>query len=71
MLFIFTKPLIPKVEGKAYETIRQKGAIDAPGHEMPEMKSKGTEVKTNKSIQVSRFLITTEAVSVKKTQAKR
>ena len=43
----------------------------APGHEMPERKSNGTEVNTKMSIHVSRFLITTEAVREKNTHAKR
>ena len=69
MLFIFTNPLIPKVDGKAYDNTFQKGDIAAPGQEIPERKRRGTDVNTNISIQVSRFLITTDAVSEKKTHA--
>ena len=71
ILLIFTKPLIPKVEGNRYERYFQKGAMDVPGHEIPERNSNGTEVKTKIIIQISLLRMSTEQVIAKKMQAKR
>lgn len=46
ILFILTNPFIPNVEGKIQETTFQNSGIAAPGHDIPEMNSNGTEVKT-------------------------
>ena len=41
----------------------------APGHEIPEINNKGTDVNTNINIQVSRLRIAMDAVIAKKIQA--
>jgi hypothetical protein len=62
---------MPKVEGKMYEKYFQKAGIAAPGHEMPERNSSGTEVNTNSSMHVSRLRMAMDAVMAKKIQAAR
>ena len=46
ILLILTNPFMPKVDGKIHETTFQKSGIAAPGHDMPEMNSRGTDVNT-------------------------
>ena len=64
-------PLMPKVEGNIHEMTFQKDGTAEPGHEMPEMKSKGKEVNTNIIMQSSRRRIRHEHVIAKKMQASR
>lgn len=71
MLLMRTKPLMPKVDGKMYEKYFQNVGMDAAGQDMPDMNSKGTEVKTKISIHVSRLRMVMEAVMAKKMQAAR
>ena len=71
MLLIFTKPLMPKVEGKNHETAFQNGGTAHEGHEMPEMNNSGTETKTNIMMNTSRLWAIPERVRLKKMQASR
>lgn len=71
ILFIFRKPLMPKVDGKRHETAFQKRGTADPGHDTPEMKSKGKEEKTIIMMTVSRWRIMPDTVMAKKMQAKR
>ena len=64
-----TYPLIPNVEGKIYEKYLQNAGMAVSGHEIPERKSKGTDVNTNNNIHVSRLRMAMEAVIAKKIQA--
>ena len=54
-----------------YEKYFQKAGIAAPGHEMPERNSSGTEVNTNSSIHVSRLRMAMDAFMAKKIHAAR
>ena len=54
MLLIFRNPLMPSVEGKRYESAFQNFGIATPGHDTPEMKRSGREVKTIIMMHVSR-----------------
>ena len=71
MLLIFTKPLMPKVEGKNHETAFQNGGTAHEGHEMPEMNSNGTEANTNMMMNTSRLWAMPEMVMLKNTHANR
>lgn len=46
ILLILTNPFMPKVDGNIHEMTFQKSGMAAPGHEIPEMNSRGTDVKT-------------------------
>ena len=69
ILLIFTYPLIPKVEGNRKDTISQKRGIEAPGQEIPEIKSKGMDVKTKITILVSLLRTKIDNVIAKKIHA--
>lgn len=64
-------PLMPKVEGNIHDTAFQKSGIAAPGHEMPEMNSKGNDVNTNIIMQSSRLRMRHEHAMAKKMHASR
>ena len=69
MQFIATKPFIAGVEGNTYENIFQKRGMLLPGHDIPERKSKGIDVKTNSSMGTSRLLMKQPAVIARNVQA--
>ena len=69
MVFMCTYPLMPKVEGNIHDTTFQKTGTEASGHEIPLMKSNGSEVNTNSNMHVSRLRTTAEAVMAKKMHA--
>ena len=68
MLLMRTKPLMPKVEGKRYEKYVQNAGMADPGHDMPDINSNGTDVKTKTNIEVSRLRMAIEVVMAKKMQ---
>ena len=51
--FIFTKPLIPNVEGIHHEMTFQKPGSAFVGHDIPDSNKNGIEVNTIKSIILS------------------
>ena len=46
MLLILTNPFMPNVEGNIHETTFQKSGMAAPGHDIPEINNRGTDVNT-------------------------
>ena len=60
---------MPKVEGNIHEMILQNSGMAEPGHEMPEMNNKGTDVNTYIIMQASRWWIKMEQVIAKKMHA--
>ena len=67
ILLILRNPLIPKVDGKTQANPCQKAGILLCGHEIPVMKSNGTEVKTTRSITFSRYLTRHDSINPKNT----
>ena len=57
--------------GEDVQKYFQKAGMAAPGQEMPERNSNGTEVNTNISMHVSRLRMAMDAVMAKKMQAAR
>ena len=71
MLLMRTYPLMPKVDGNSHEKSFHRTGILLSGHDMPERKSRGTEVKTNSNIQASRLGTRRASVKAKKMQERR
>jgi len=60
-----TNPWMPAVEGKIYPSHRQNSGMASFGHEMPEMNSRMSEVKTNTIIGASRVCMNPDIVMAK------
>ena len=71
ILFIATKPFMAGVDGNIYENTFQKSGTLLPGHDIPERKSSGIEVKTNRSIALSRLCTMRPNVIARNMQASR
>ena len=66
-----TYPFMPNVDGNSHDTYFQKAGILAPGHDMPERKSSGTDRNTKSMIQSSRRHTRADRVMAMKMQASR
>ena len=71
ILFIAIKPFMAGVDGNIYENTFQKSGTLLPGHDIPERKSSGIEVKTNSSIALSRLWTMLPNVIARNMQASR
>ena len=67
ILLILRNPLMPKVDGNTQAKPCQKAGILLCGHEIPVIKSNGTEVNTTRSITFSRYLTRHDSISPKNT----
>ena len=61
MPIILKYPFIPKVDGNNHDTYFQNVGISDPGQEMPDIKSNGTERKTNSMMQSSLLYTNTDS----------